>query len=226
MFVQIPELLNAVELQHCRALLERASWEDGRLTAGHQAARVKDNQQLGQSDPLVSQIGDLVLQKLSESGRFLSVALPLKVLPPRFNRYSGNGAYGDHVDAAIFSVPGTPARIRGDLSATLFFSEPDAYDGGELVIEAEGDRRQIKLPAGHMVLYPAGSLHRVTPVTRGARIAAFFWVQSLVREPGRRALLLELDETIQGLVETAPDHPAIVRLSGLYHNLLREWAVT
>jgi PKHD-type hydroxylase len=226
MFVKIPDLLNEVELQRCRELLEAASWEDGRLTAGHQASRVKHNQQLAPNDPLASRIGDIVLQKLSESGRFLSIALPLKVLPPRFNRYSGNGAYGDHIDAAIFSVPGTPVRIRGDLSATLFISEPDTYDGGELVIQGEAGPQRIKLPAGHMVLYPAGSLHHVTPVTRGARIAAFFWVQSLVREPGRRALLLDLDETIQGLVEATPAHPAIVRLSGLYHNLLREWAVT
>ncbi len=226
MFVQIADLLTPAEVRHCRGLLEQAAWQDGRHTAGHVAARVKDNQQLAQDDPLALEIGNLILERLSASSRFRAAALPLKVLPPLFNCYSGSGSYGDHIDSAIFSVPGTSVRIRGDLSATLFLSEPDDYDGGELVIQGESGHYHVKLPAGHMILYPSGSFHRVAPVTRGARIASFFWIQSLVREGSRRALLLELDDTIQGLTTTAPDNPAIERLTGLYHNLLREWAET
>lgn len=226
MFVQIAELLTPAELKHCRGLLEQADWQDGRHTAGHLASRVKDNQQLAQDDPRAAEIGNLVLERLGANSRFRAAALPLKVLPPLFNRYSGSGSYGDHIDSAIFSVPGTSIRVRGDLSATLFFSEPDEYDGGELVIQGESGHYHVKLPAGHMILYPSGSFHRVAPVTRGARLASFFWIQSLVREGHRRALLLELDETIQNLIATTPDNPAIERMTGLYHNLLREWAVT
>jgi PKHD-type hydroxylase len=148
------------------------------------------------------------------------------VLPPRFNRYTGAGSYGAHIDNAIFSVPGTPLRVRGDLSATLFFSDPDEYDGGELMIEGEFGRHSVKLPAGHMVVYPASTIHQVTPVTRGVRLAAFFWIQSLVREGNRRAMLLDLDDTIQAIAAQRPDDHAVVRLTGLYHNLLRDWAVT
>ncbi|MFI7865231.1 Fe2+-dependent dioxygenase, partial [Ectopseudomonas khazarica] len=147
---------------------------------------------------------------------------PLKVVPPRFNRYAGGGQYGDHIDNAIFSVPGTSQRIRADLSATLFFNEPDEYDGGELVTR----ERRIKLPAGHLVLYSSGSLHRVEPVTRGARLASFFWLQSLVRQDDQRELLLELDDSIQALRLQVPDSPELLRLTGLYHNLLRQWSQT
>ncbi|MCY1549657.1 PKHD-type hydroxylase [compost metagenome] len=148
------------------------------------------------------------------------------MLPPRFNRYTGGGTYGNHIDNAVFSVPGTPHRVRADLSATLFFSEPHEYDGGELVVEDHFGKQSVKLPAGHLVLYPSGSLHRVTPVTRGTRLAAFFWTQSLVREDNQRSMLLELDNAIQALTAEVPESPELVRLTGVYHNLLRHWANT
>lgn len=226
MMVTIPDVLTPDEVHRCREMLERAAWQDGRHTAGHVAARVKANQQLAQDDPLAVQLSSFLLERLGTVSRFIASALPLKVLPPRFNRYAGSGSYGDHIDNAIFSVPGTPVRIRGDLSATLFISDADQYDGGELVIQGEFARHQVKLPAGHMVLYPASTFHQVTPVTRGARLAAFFWIQSLVREDNRRAMLLELDETIQALAVEAPESPSVLRLTGLYHNLLRDWAET
>lgn len=222
MMLEIPDLLTPEQLRQCRAALERADWQDGRQTAGHLAASAKANQQLAQDDPLAQQLADFILAQLGQNPRFMAAALPLKVLPPRFNRYTDGGTYGDHIDSAVFSVPGTPHRIRADLSATLFFSEPDEYQGGELVVQ---DKR-IKLPAGQLVLYSSGSLHRVEPVTRGARLAAFFWIQSLVREDNQRGMLLELDESIQALGRQLPESPEVVRLTGVYHNLLRHWANT
>ena len=226
MIVYIPELLSAEDVRHCQVLLERAAWQDGRATAGALAARVKDNQQLAQGDPAEAEIGALILQRLSANPQFIATALPLRVLPPRINRYSGNGAYGDHIDNAIFGVPGTPFRIRADLSATLFLSDPDSYDGGDLMIAGEAGEHHVRLPAGHMVLYPAGRLHRVEPVTRGARRGSVLWVQSLVREPAGRALLVDLEQSIQALGSEAPGNPVAHRLTGIYHNLLREWSVT
>ncbi len=226
MLIEIPDVLTQDEIRQCRDLLQQAAWQDGRQTAGHVAARAKDNQQLAQDDPLAEQLSNFLLQRLGGVSRFIAAALPLKVLPPRFNRYTGAGSYGAHVDNSIFTMPGSPVRLRGDLSATLFFSDPDEYDGGELLIQGEFGRHSVKLPAGHMVLYPASTVHQVTPVTRGARLAAFFWIQSLVREDNRRAMLLDLDETIQGIAAQTPDDAAVVRLTGLYHNLLRDWAVT
>jgi PKHD-type hydroxylase len=221
----IPDVLTPDELERFRDLLGQAQWQDGRATAGHVAIRAKANQQLAQDDPLAQQLSDFLLERLGKVSRFVAAALPLKVLPPRFNRYSGGGNYGDHIDNAIFTLPGG-ARMRGDLSSTLFLSEPGDYDGGDLIIQGEFARHQVKLPAGHMILYPANTFHQVTPVTRGARLAAFFWIQSLVREHSRRALLLELDESIQGLASDNPEQPAVARLTGLYHNLLREWGNT
>ncbi len=226
MMVEIPEVLTPAEVRRCREMLEQARWHDGRGTAGHLAAGVKSNEQLADDDPLAAQLGSIMLERLGTVGRFIAAALPLKVLPPRFNRYTGAGAYGDHIDNAIFSVPGTSVRIRGDLSATLFLSDPDEYDGGVLIVQGEFARHEVKLPAGHMILYPASTFHQVTPVTRGARLAAFFWIQSLVREDNRRRMLLDLDDTVQTLAAQAPDSPAVARLTGLYHNLLRDWAVT
>lgn len=226
MLVEIPDVLTPDEVGQCRDLLQQASWQDGRQTAGHVAARAKDNQQLAQDDPLAEQLSDFLLGRLGGVSRFVAAALPLKVLPPRFNRYTGARSYGAHVDNAIFSMPGTPVRVRGDMSATLFFSDPDEYDGGELMIQGEFGHHRVKLPAGHMVLYPASTIHQVTPVTRGVRLAAFFWIQSLVREGNRRAMLLDLDDTIQAIAAQTPDDLAVVRLTGLYHNLLRDWAVT
>lgn len=226
MLVEIPHILTAEELRHCRTLLDRAQWQAGRHSAGDLAARVKANQQLAGDDPLAGQLADFILERLPRSETFMAAALPLKVVPPRFNRYADAGRYGDHIDSAVFSIPGTPHRIRSDLSATLFLSEPDEYEGGDLVIRAEGGERRVKLPAGHLVLYGGNTLHRVTPVTGGVRLAAFFWVQSLIRENDRRQILLDLDEAIRSLRREAPAAAAVTPLTGVYHNLLRQWADT
>ncbi|WP_312163326.1 Fe2+-dependent dioxygenase [Phenylobacterium sp.] len=226
MMLAIPDILTPDEARMFRLELEQTAWSDGRASAGALAGRVKDNQQLADDNPLAARLGGLILERLARSERFMQAALPLKVLPPRFNRYVGGGAYGDHVDSAVLSVPGAPLRLRGDLSATVFFSDPEDYDGGELVIDSGLGETRVKLPAGHMVLYSARTVHRVTPVTRGARFAAFFWIESMVRQGDRRAMLLDLDEAIGSLRADTPDHPAVLRLTGLYHNLLREWADT
>lgn len=226
MMIEIPAVLTPEEAAGIRSRLERAQWVDGAATAGHVAARVKRNRQLADGDPLAAELGQAIAARLFASPRFMAAALPNKVMPPRFNLHEGEGAYGRHVDNAVFSMPGSPERVRGDLSATLFLSDPDSYDGGELLVETGRSPERIKLAAGDMLLYPATSLHQVTPVTRGARHAAFFWVQSLVREQTKRALLLELDETIQALARRDPDAAEVVRLTGVYHNLLREWADT
>lgn len=226
MMLSIADVLTAEQVRECRQAFEQADWQDGRLTAGHQAVQAKANQQLAQDDPLAVQVGDFIVQRLGNHPQFVSAALPLKVLPPRFNRYSGGGTYGNHIDNSIFSVPGTPHRVRSDLSATLFFSDPDEYDGGELVVEDSYGSHSVKLPAGHLVLYPGSSLHRVNPVTRGTRYAAFFWIQSLVREDNQRGMLLELDKAIQALTLELPGSSELPRLTGVYHNLLRHWANT
>lgn len=226
MLIEVAGVLTPEEAAQARARLEQADWPDGRGTAGHVAARAKANRQLADDDPLGRELGNIIVERLSRTPRFIAAALPLKVLPPRFNLYSGDGAYGRHIDSAVFSAPGSPERVRSDLSATLFLSEPDSYEGGELVAEFGLVRERIKLPAGHMLLYPANSLHQVMPVTGGARYAAFFWIQSLVREQTRRSMLLELDDSIQALAARDPDDPEVVRLTGLYHNLLREWVDT
>lgn len=225
MLVCIPDVLSGELLAQCRTALQQAQWQDGRATAGSQAVRVKANQQLDPADPLAVRLGEVIGQALAQSPTFIASALPLKVLPPRFNRYAGGGHYGEHIDSALYSLPGGE-RLRADLSATLFFSAPEEYEGGELVIRERYSEQRLRLPAGHLVLYSAGSLHRVEPVTRGARLAAFFWIQSLVRDEQQRSLLLELDETIQALTLENPDSPQLVRLTGIYHNLLRGWSQT
>jgi len=226
MMLTIPDILTADQTRRCRQALEAATWQDGRATAGDLARSVKANRQLAPDDALGRQLGDLILDCLGRDDRFMAAALPLKVLPPRFNRYEGGETYGDHVDNAIFSVPGTPHRVRSDLSATLFFSDPGDYDGGELVVQDTVGSHAIKLPAGHMVLYPSDSLHRVTPVTRGVRLASFFWVQSLVRDESRRTLLRNLDEAIRQTRQERPDSATVPNLLAIYHNLLRQWANT
>jgi len=226
MMFAIPQLLTGDQVRYFRERLAQADWSDGRATAGHLASQVKNNLQLSEDAPASRELGDLVLQALGRHPLFLSGALPLKVLPPRFNRYEGGGTYGPHVDAAVFSVPGTPHRVRSDLSATLFLSEPEEYEGGELTVSDTYGEHSVKLPAGDMVLYPGSSLHHVTPVTRGTRLASFFWVQSLVRDDAQRALMLELDSAIQQLAVDAPGHPSLSRLTGIYHNLLRQWSET
>jgi len=223
MLIAIPDVLTPDQVQHARRRLDAAGWVDGRVTAGPQSARAKDNLQLAESDPVARELGDLILGALQRSALFISAALPLRIFPPLFNRYQGGQSFGNHVDNAIRQVPGTPHRIRTDLSATLFFANPDEYDGGELVVEDTYGVHSVKLPAGHLVLYPSTSLHSVRPITRGARVASFFWIQSMVRDDGQRTLLFDLDTAIQR-VATDTDHPSVVQLTGIYHNLIRRWA--
>ncbi len=224
MLLAIPNLLTPEQVAMARQALDRATWVDGRITAGHQSARTKDNMQLPEDHPVARQLGDMILQALGQNALFISAALPMQVFPPLFNRYQGGQSFGTHVDNAIRQISGTSHRIRTDLSATLFFSEPDEYDGGELVIEDTYGTHSVKLPAGHMILYPATSLHHVTPVTRGTRVSSFFWIQSMIRDDGQRTLLLDLDTAIQRVNSDVPNHPSTVQLTGVYHNLLRRWA--
>ena len=224
MLLTIPDLLSAEQVATARELLESAEWVDGKVTAGPQSARAKRNQQLPEGCAAAEALGDMILTALQRNPLFVSAALPLRVFPPLFNRYEGGEAFGTHVDNAIRQVPGTPHRLRTDLSATLFLSAPDSYDGGELVVEDTYGVHGVKLPAGHLILYPATSLHHVKPVTRGVRLAAFFWIQSMVRDDGQRTLLFDLDTAIQGLSHEHADHPSAVQLVGIYHNLLRRWA--
>lgn len=226
MLIEIPAVLTSKEAAGIREQLDRATWVDGAASAGHVATRAKANRQLAGDDPLAAKLGAAIVDRLAAMPRFIAAALPLKVLPPRFNRYDGEGAYGRHIDSAVFTAPGSPERVRSDLSATLFLSEPEDYEGGELIAETGRTHEPVKLPAGHLLLYPANTLHQVAPVTRGVRYAAFFWIQSLVRAQVRRSLLLDLDESIQALAARDADDPEVVRLTGVYHNLLREWAHT
>jgi PKHD-type hydroxylase len=224
MLLSIPDVLTPEQVAAARAKLDAADWQDGRLTAGHQAIQAKDNQQLSEDHPVARELGQMVLGALQRNALFMSAALPLHVYPPMFNRYAGGQQFGSHVDNAIRHVPGTPHRLRTDLSATLFFRDPEEYDGGELCVEDTYGVHRVKLPAGDMVLYPSTSLHHVTPVTHGARVASFFWIQSLIRDDGRRTLLFDLDTAIQRITVDVPDHPAAVQLTGVYHNLLRQWS--
>lgn len=203
-------------------MLEAAEWVDGRITAGHQGALVKKNEQLPPDSEAGKQIGNLILKALGANPLFRSAALPLYVVPPLFNRYAGGQTFGTHVDGSVRSLP-NGQQIRTDLSCTLFFSSPAEYDGGELVIEDTYGCKNVKLPPGHMILYPSTSLHQVTPVTRGTRLCSFFWVQSMVREDNRRSILFDMDVAIQRLGAENPLHPSVVSLTGAYHNLLREW---
>jgi PKHD-type hydroxylase len=222
--LSVPDVLTAEQVAQCRALMERASWVDGRVTAGHQSAEVKDNAQIQEGTPEHRQLGEVVLGALERSPLFISAALPLKVFPPLFNRYAGGQTFGAHVDNAIRQVPGTPHRVRTDLSCTLFLSKPEDYDGGELVVQDTYGNHAVKLPAGHMVLYPAGSLHHVRPVTRGTRLASFFWVQSMIADDGQRTELFHLDQAIQEAGRKLGNDAVVVRLTSVYHNLVRRWA--
>jgi PKHD-type hydroxylase len=226
MLLHIPQVLTAEQVAHCRARLAQADWADGRITAGYQSAQAKDNSQLPEDGPVARELGALVLQALSRNSTFFSAALPQRIYPPLFNRYSGGQSFGFHVDNAVrYDRSGGGAEpIRTDVSATLFLSAPEEYDGGELVIEDMYGTQQVKLAAGDMVLYPGTSLHRVTPVTRGERLASFFWIQSMLREDAQRRLMFELDVSIRRLTQDVPEHPALVQLTGVYHNLLRRWA--
>lgn len=225
MLLVIEDLLPVADIAAMREQLAAARWIDGRATAGSLSTSVKRNQQLDEHDELAIALGNRLLRALGNHPLFVSAALPQKIYPPKFNRYRDGGCYGLHVDSAVMHVPGTQVTVRSDVSATLFISGPDDYDGGELVIEGSFGAQPVKLPAGHLVLYPSSSLHQVLPVTRGERIASFLWTQSMVPDTGARTLLFDLDQSIQSLSrEHAPDHADILRLTGVYHNLLRRWA--
>ena len=218
MLLQIPDILTAEQAASCRSKIEKAEWVDGKITAGHQSARAKDNLQIPENHPLAQEMGEAILISLERNPLFVSAALPYKVFPPLFNRYEGGHSFGNHVDNSIRQI------IRTDLSATLFLTDPADYDGGELVIEDTYGVHSVKLPAGHLILYPATSLHNVRPVTRGARISSFFWIQSMVRDDGKRTILFDMDTAIQRISETAPEHQSVMELTAVYHNLLRRWA--
>jgi PKHD-type hydroxylase len=224
MLLTIPDVLAPEQVFLAKQKLASAEWVDGRVTAGYQSAMAKNNVQIPEGHPVAQELGEWILQALGQNPLFVSAALPMKVFPPLFNSYSGGQSFGTHVDNAIRHVKGTSHRVRSDLSATLFFSNPDEYDGGELVIEDTYGIHTVKLPAGHMVLYPSSSLHNVRPVTRGARVSSFFWIQSMIRDDGDRTLLFDLDNVTQRLTAEQPNGPNAVKLTGIYHNLLRRWA--
>jgi len=226
MLLHIPDILTPAQVAECREALTAAEWVDGRETAGHYSERVKHNRQIPERHPLARRLGDMIQTALDRSPLFLSAALPLRIVPPLFNRYEGGETYGNHVDGAVRPVPGTPFRVRTDLSATLFLSAPEDYAGGELVIDDTYGAHRVKLPAGSLILYPGSSLHRVEPVTSGLRLASFFWVESMVRDAEQRRLLFDLDTAVQELSAAAPQAPAIAQLLNVYHNLLRRWADT
>ncbi len=226
MLIVVPEVFSKPEVRDLRAQLDAADWIDGRVTAGHQSAQTKRNSQIPEDHPVAREVGERILGALGRHPLFRSAALPLKVFPPLFNRYAGGQTFGTHVDNSVRTHAASGGRIRTDLSCTLFFSEPAEYEGGELVVEDTFGSKSVKLPAGDMILYPATSLHHVTPVTGGARVASFFWLQSMVRQDAQRTLLFELDTAIQRLA-TAGDgsvQQSAVQLTGVYHNLLRQWA--
>ena len=227
MLVCIPDVLSKREVAEFRRIMDAADWEDGRSTAGAQSAMVKRNQQLPPDSEVARKLGQRVVSALAAHPRFLSAAIPLQIFPPLFNRYAAAGGhhFGVHVDNAVRGDHLTGLRIRTDLSVTLFLAEPEDYDGGELVIEDTYGSHEVKLPAGHLVLYPSSSLHMVTPVTRGARVASFFWLQSMIRDAHARSMIFDLDTAIQGLADRiGRDDPSTVKLTGIYHNLIRYWA--
>ncbi len=224
MLISIPNLLTSQQVADARHLLESAHWVDGKASAGHQGARVKNNAQLLPEEPAAQQVGDLILRALGSNPLFMSAALPLHILPPMFNSYAGGQTFGTHVDGSIRVIPGTQKQIRADLSCTLFFADPHEYEGGELCIEDTYGTQRVKLPAGHAILYPSTSLHHVTPVTKGARLCSFFWIQSMIRDDTKRSMLFDMDMAVQRLEADHPEHPSNVQLTGVYHNLLRQWA--
>ena len=225
MLVCIPDVLSKAEVTRFRTAMDSASWEDGRSTAGAQSALVKRNEQLPPDGPLARALGEQVIKAITANPLFISAAIPLRIFPPLFNRYGIGQHFGLHVDNSVRGDQLTGLRIRTDLSVTLFLSEPEDYDGGELIVEDNYGAQRVKLPAGHLVLYPATSLHAVTAITRGVRVASFFWLQSMIRQADVRRMIFELDIAIQGLVGRLDrNDPEIVRLSGLYHNMIRQWA--
>jgi PKHD-type hydroxylase len=226
MLIRIPNVLTPADAAEFCRLLGEADWADGKQTAGYLSQRVKDNEQLREDHPLARRLGRTILDALDTNPLFLSAALPLKMMPPLFNRYAQAQRYGRHIDGAIRPVPGSGHRVRTDLSATLFLSAPGSYDGGELLIEELDGTQTIKLGAGDLVLYSGSTVHRIAPVTTGVRLAAFFWLQSIVRLDDQRALLFKLDNSLQQFGRDHPDHPALVDMMAVYHNLLRLWSET
>lgn len=225
MMIAIPDVLTGDELARVRDIVEAGPWEDGNVTSGHQSALAKRNRQLPEDSETAKTAGKMVLDALGRAPTFIAAALPLKIFPPLFNRYEGGETFGTHIDNAVRIQRGTNFRVRSDLSATLFLADPDSYDGGELVVEDALGAQSVKLPAGHLLLYPASSLHRVDPVTRGARLASFFWIQSMVRDNAARDLLFDLDQAVQATAAAmGHDDRTVIRLTGVYHNLLRRWA--
>ena len=225
MLICVPDVLSKAEVADFRAAMDAAEWEDGRSTAGAQSAMVKKNEQLPPNSAIARQLGEAVIKALVASPLFVAAAIPKQIFPPLFNRYGVGQHFGIHVDNAVRGDHFTGTRIRTDLSVTLFLSDPEEYDGGELIVEDYYGSHRVKLPAGHLVLYPASSLHAVTAVTRGVRIASFFWLQSMVRDGHARSLIFDLDTAIQGLVQrVGRDDPELVKLTGIYHNLIRCWA--
>jgi PKHD-type hydroxylase len=224
MMLHIPNVLSVEQVAAIRKRLGQADWVDGRATVGNQGAQVKQNRQLPETSPLARELGQIVLDALAGSPLFFSAALPLRTCPPLFNSYAGGEHYGNHIDGSMRRIPATNQWLRTDVSSTLFLSAPDEYDGGELIIEDAYGTHEVKLPAGDLILYPSTSVHRVEPVTRGVRVCSFFWTQSMVRDDGRRSLLLELDRNIQSLRARLGDCPEMVGLTGHYHNLLRQWS--
>lgn len=225
MLIAIPELLSPDEVAQVRGLIDVADWVDGNVTSGHQSALAKKNEQLPEDSATSRDAGAIILNALQRSPLFIAAALPAKIFPPLFNRYSGGDTFGTHVDNAVRLRRGSDLKIRSDLSATLFLAGPEDYDGGELIVEDRYGAQSVKLPAGHMLLYPASSLHRVEPVTRGARVASFFWIQSMVRDDGERRILFDLDNGVRTVAaDRGHDDRAVIELTGVYHNLLRRWA--
>lgn len=224
MLLQIPQVLSADQVAQFRARMDGAAWIDGNVTSGHQSARAKFNEQLAEDSPLARELGEAIVAALGRNQLFFSAALPKRVFPPLFNRYQGGMEFGNHVDGAVRVHAPSGLRIRTDISATLFLASPEDYDGGELLVEDAYGVQKVKLPAGDMILYPSTSLHRVNPVTRGARVASFFWIQSMVRDDAQRSLLFDMDMAILRLSKDLPGDPALVSLTGCYHNLLRMWS--
>lgn len=225
MLIAIPDLLDANGVASIRAMIDAGDWVDGNVTSGPQSALAKRNLQLPEECDAARRAGQMILDALGKAPLFIAAALPLKIFPPLFNSYSGGQGFGVHVDNAVRIQAGSGFRVRSDLSMTVFLESPENYDGGELTIETNFGVQQVKLPAGHAVLYPSSSLHRVEPVTRGRRVASFFWLQSMVRDDGARQMLFDLDRSVQGVAaQLGQGHDDVIRLTGVYHNLLRRWA--
>lgn len=225
MIHHIPNVLSKEQVQYFRHEMDKIEWVNGKVTAGTLSATVKHNQQLPEDHPLTQHLGNIILEALGTHPLFLSAAIPLDIIPPLFNRYENQESFGFHVDNSIRRIPGTNERLRTDLSCTLFLSEPEEYEGGDLVVEDTYGYHEVKLPAGDMILYPSTSLHEVTAITAGCRIASFFWVQSMVRDDAERHMLFNLDQTVQNLrMQLGDNHSEVIKLTNLYHNLMRKWA--